>query len=75
MFSPDIVRYSALIRKAKRKEYHYQQQVYYSNLLKEILVNRQVWRKFAEITFDNCWLPILKLDSDMKYFWIVVYVW
>ena len=43
MFSPDIAKYAALCRKSKMREYRYQQQVYYGNLLKEILVNRQVF--------------------------------
>merc|ERR550532_268610 len=41
MFSPDIAKYAALCRKSKMREYRYQQQVYYGNLLKGILVNRQ----------------------------------
>ena len=42
LFSPDIAKYTELCKKARKKEYHYQQQVYYSNLLQEIVVNRQV---------------------------------
>ena len=42
LFSPDIAKYRELCKKARKKEYHYQQQVYYSNLLQEIVVNRQV---------------------------------
>ena len=41
-FSPDIAKYAQLCRKAKHKDYRYQQQRYYSNILREILVNRQV---------------------------------
>ena len=41
-FSPDIARYAALSRKAKQREYRYQQQVYYAQLLKDVLINRQV---------------------------------
>ncbi len=50
MFSPDIAKYAALYKKAKLKEYQYQQQVYYTNLLKEILVNRQVHWTHASCT-------------------------
>ncbi len=42
MFSPDIAKYSELCKKARKKEYQYEQQVYYSKLLQEIIVNRQV---------------------------------
>ncbi|XP_074652281.1 uncharacterized protein LOC141906799 [Tubulanus polymorphus] len=41
MYSPDIAKYSVLCKKAKLREYHYQQQRYYTKLLKEILVCRQ----------------------------------
>ncbi|KAI0231256.1 Nuclear factor related to kappa-B-binding protein [Lamellibrachia satsuma] len=40
-FSPDIAKYAALIRRARLQEYRHQQKVYYSNLLKEILISRQ----------------------------------
>ena len=42
MYSPDVYKYSALYRKARVREYQYQQQVYYTNLIKEILISRQV---------------------------------
>ena len=41
-FVPDIAKYSALCSKAKEREYRYQQKVYYSTLLREILINRRV---------------------------------
>ena len=44
-FSPDIAKYINLCRKAKHREYKCQQHIYYTNLLKEILINRQVnWK-------------------------------
>lgn len=65
MFSPDIAKYAALCRKAKMKEYRYQQQAYYATLLKEVLVNRQViqlflrlckWYLDVEFMYcDDCW--------------------
>ena len=41
-FSPDIAKYIELCRRAKHREYRHQQRVHYSNLLKEVLINRQV---------------------------------
>ena len=42
IFLPDIVKYARLCRKAKEREYRYQQKLYYGRLLRELLVNRQV---------------------------------
>ena len=42
IFLPDIVKYAQLCRKAKEREYRYQQKLYYGRLLRELLVNRQV---------------------------------
>jgi len=42
IFLPDIVKYARLCRKAKEREYRYQQKLYYGHLLRELLVNRQV---------------------------------
>lgn len=40
-FSPDIAKYTRLYRKAKHREYRYQQEVYYTNLLQDLLLNRE----------------------------------
>ena len=41
-YTPDIAKYSRMCRKVKQREYKYKQQKYYSDLLKEILMSRQV---------------------------------
>lgn len=45
-YLPDIVRYSFLCRKAKQQDYQFQQEIYYENLLCEIILNRQVFNDF-----------------------------
>ncbi|KAK6173405.1 hypothetical protein SNE40_016863 [Patella caerulea] len=40
-FSPDIAKYASLCRRVKFREYKFQQQRYYSDLLKDILLSRQ----------------------------------
>ncbi|CAH1796308.1 unnamed protein product [Owenia fusiformis] len=40
-YSPDIAKYTVMCRKAKIRDYRLQQQRYYSDLLKEVIVNRQ----------------------------------
>ena len=41
-FSPDIAKYSGMIRNVKFREYEFRQQKYYGDLLKNILLSRQV---------------------------------
>lgn len=41
-FSPDIAKYSSMIVRMKQQEYRNKQRRYYHNLLKEILLSRQV---------------------------------
>lgn len=41
-FSPDMAKMSTVLKKAKHREYMYQQQHYYYKLLQEILVSRKV---------------------------------
>ncbi|ELU04365.1 hypothetical protein CAPTEDRAFT_194285, partial [Capitella teleta] len=74
-FHPDIVKYAALCRKAKLKEYHYQQQTYYASLLKEVLVNRQRILEQVYLTppdkplrFNQFqWRPNLSQDKSLEY--------
>ncbi|XP_053398532.1 nuclear factor related to kappa-B-binding protein-like isoform X2 [Mercenaria mercenaria] len=47
-FSPDIAKYSNMIRRMKHQEYRNKQKRYYHNLLKEILLSRQ--RVFDQLT-------------------------
>ncbi|XP_052281775.1 nuclear factor related to kappa-B-binding protein-like isoform X2 [Dreissena polymorpha] len=47
-FSPDIAKYTLMIRKMKQKEYRDKQKRYYHSLLKEILLSRQ--RVFEQLT-------------------------
>lgn len=47
-FSPDIAKYSSMIKRMKQQEYRNKQRRYYHNLLKEILLSRQ--RVFDQLT-------------------------
>ncbi|XP_052077690.1 nuclear factor related to kappa-B-binding protein-like isoform X2 [Mytilus californianus] len=40
-FSPDIARYSGMIKNVKYREYEFRQQKYYGDLLRDILLSRQ----------------------------------
>ncbi|XP_014666905.1 PREDICTED: nuclear factor related to kappa-B-binding protein-like [Priapulus caudatus] len=46
-FSPKVAKYMQLCRKVKMRDYRYQQQRYYSNLLKDMLISRQVYLEAA----------------------------
>ena len=50
-YTPDIAKYSRMCRKVKQREYRYKQQKYYAELLKEILMSRQVCGNFQ--VFNN----------------------
>ena len=54
IFLPDIVKYARLCRKAKEREYRYQQKLYYGRLLRELLVNRQVSGTYCLVTRHTC---------------------
>lgn len=47
-FSPDIARYSGMIKNVKFREYEFRQQKYYGDLLRDILLSRQVGGKQQE---------------------------
>ncbi|XP_052797281.1 nuclear factor related to kappa-B-binding protein-like isoform X2 [Mya arenaria] len=47
-FSPDISKYTEMIRKMKQKEYREKQKRYYHNMLRDILLSRQ--RVFDQLT-------------------------
>ncbi|XP_060571214.1 nuclear factor related to kappa-B-binding protein-like, partial [Ruditapes philippinarum] len=53
-YSPDIAKYTSMIRRMKHQEYRNKQKRYYHNLLKEILLSRQrVFDQLAELPPDE----------------------
>lgn len=53
-YSPDIAKYSSMIRRIKHQEYRNKQRRYYHNLLQEILLSRQrVFDQLAELPPDE----------------------
>ncbi|KAL4230801.1 hypothetical protein ACF0H5_011175 [Mactra antiquata] len=53
-FSPDIAKYTTMIRRMKHQEYRNKQKKYYHNMLKDILLSRQrVFDQLAELPYDE----------------------